>query len=437
MKAKIDTLLAPYNGSFRYALVDLYRKAVASDFIRKVMETFVSRILQVCIGLITTVLVARVLGPEGRGLYAVAAAISAMGVQFGSLGLHASNTYYVARNRELLPPLLGNTLVVSFGLCSIGVIIVWLIFTLRPALGPVHGMLLIIALASIPFGLAYLLMQNLLLGIQDIRTFNIIELGTKVFGVCLIVLVIAIGSATAERLSLAGLITLFLAIPFMVWRLKPHLRTFPFPSPVTFKENILYGLKAYVAALFAFLVLRIDLFLIKYLLGAQQTGYYSVAVTMVDMLYMLPVVVGTLLFPKLSSLPGEQDKWNLTKKAAIMIGITMFLLAGLSAVLAKPAVRLLFGKEFLPVIMAFVWLLPGIVMLSVNVIYMNYFASTGMPLITVYSPAIAAIGNIILNVKMIPAWGIIGASVASTISYGLMLVASVLYIFYTRRSGVL
>src|SRR3972149_6606561 len=91
--------------------------------------------------LVTSVLVARILGPEGRGLYAVAMAVGAIGVQFGNLGLHASNTYYVARERSLLPALIGNTLLVSFVVGGSGSVLAWIVFSLRPELAPVPGLL--------------------------------------------------------------------------------------------------------------------------------------------------------------------------------------------------------------------------------------------------------------------------------------------------------
>src|SRR5438552_2245317 len=60
--------------------INLWR---TSDFVRKVLETYSTQISLMCLGLITTVAVTRVLGPEGRGLYAVAMAIGVLGVQFG------------------------------------------------------------------------------------------------------------------------------------------------------------------------------------------------------------------------------------------------------------------------------------------------------------------------------------------------------------------
>src|SRR5260370_22178301 len=125
-----------------------------SGLFRNVLETYGTRVLLIAVGLATTVLVSRVLGPMGRGLFAVAVVIGAIGVQFGNLGLHASNTYYVAKDRDLLPALIGNTLVISFGIGGLGALVCWVVFAFWPAIAPLQGILLVLALAWIPFGLA-------------------------------------------------------------------------------------------------------------------------------------------------------------------------------------------------------------------------------------------------------------------------------------------
>jgi O-antigen/teichoic acid export membrane protein len=429
-----NALLAVSDGFGEGMLRAIYHRVHSSDFIRKVGETFVTRVLLIGIGLVTSVIVARILGPEGRGFYAVAITIGAIGVQFGNLGLHTSNTYYVAGDRGLLPALAANTIIVSFAVGGVGTVLIWMIFQLWPQMAPVRGLLLILSLLWIPFGLAYMLLQNLLIGIQDVRTYNKIELLTKALGLGLIGVLIITGAVGVETLFLVALIVLIIGFFWALLRLRTHIFTLPLPSLTLFKETIRYGSKAYLAAFFAFLVLRVNLLMVKYILGAEEAGYYSIAATMADTVYMLPVVIGTILFPKLSAMTHDQEKWAFTRKMAVSVGVVTVVLATFAGLLAGPVVRILFGELFVPAVPAFIWLLPGIVLLSINTCYMNYFASIGMPLITVVSPGLAAIVNIAVNLKLIPWWGIVGASITSVLSYGLMLVASIIYVSYFREN---
>ena len=437
MKSKTNSFVSSCCCFIRLSPFTLFGSPIASDFISKVAETFLTRVFLIGVGLITSVIVARILGPDGRGLYAAAAVVGSIGVQFGNLGLHASNTYYASKDRASLPKLVGNTLLVSFAFGGLCAALAWVIFLLFPTLAPLKGILLVLALTWVPFGLAYMLMQNLLLAVQEVRTYNKIELLSKILGLGLICLIIIFGAVTVETIFSTGLIVLAIGGIWVLFRLSSYLDRPPILSLPLFKENIRYGLKAYLAAFFAFIVLKVDLLMVKYILGNEQTGYYSIAVTMADMIYMLPMVIGTILFPKLCAMSDCTEKWMNARKVLYVTSIVMVILVSFAALVAGPVVQLLFGKAFAPAVPAFVWLMPGIAMLSINSIYMNYFASTGMPLFTVYSPGIASIINIMLNIKLIPLLGIIGAAISSTFCYGGMLIASAIYISYEQTHQLL
>jgi O-antigen/teichoic acid export membrane protein len=194
------------------------------------------------------------------------------------------------------------------------------------------------------------------------------------------------------------------------------------------REHFAYGFRAYVGALFAFTVLRADIILAKLLLGAEATGQYSIAVSMADLVYMLPVAAGTIAFPRLTATEDPAERWAKALSVTKYIALVMVTLAVVAALLARPVVGLLYGEAFLPSVPAFLWLLPGVVMLGVNTILMNYFASIGNPSVVIWSPAIASGVNIALNVILMPRMGVSGAAIASSVAYGFMLLMSAAYV---------
>lgn len=424
------------NSFLSKGVIDLCYKLFSSDLIQKVAETFVTRIALLIIGLVTSVIVARILGPEGRGIYAVAGVIAATGVQFGNLGLHSSNTYYVSRNKDLLPVLLGNSLLISFMAGSVGVAATWMIFYLWPGLAPVKGIILILSLLWIPFGLAYQLLQNLLLGINEVRAYNVIEVAGRVTVVVLLGLLIIFQLVTVEKAFFAGLVALIATFLGALWRLKPYLNSPPKPSLVVIKENIAYGIWAYFAAIFSFLVLKVDLFMVQYMLGYEQAGYYSISATMADMVLMLPTVVGTILFPRLSSITNEVEKWKLAQRFALGLLAVMFFVVTVAALLAYPVVQILFGKQFIPSVPAFIWLMPGALFLSAGMIFQNYIGSTGNARAMIYGPLMASLTNIAANMFLIKRYGILGASYSSSLAYFLLMLVGG-FIFYTNRRNII
>jgi O-antigen/teichoic acid export membrane protein len=413
--------------------IEFLKKGIASDFGKKVIETFGTRVFLIAIGLVTSVVIPRILGPAGMGLYATAMAVSDIGIQFGNMGLYASNVYFVGRDRNLLPALTGNSLFFSFAVIGMLALTAGCISAYWVNMLPVGGSLLVFAMATIPVGVAFMLLQHLLLGIQSIRSFNVVELVTKLSTVAILAFLIVLNLVTVESVYAVNLAVMIASCVWIYHNLRKHSSIAPRPVLSLLKGHILYSAKIYVSWLFSFLVLRSDILLTQYYLGTEQTGFYAIAVTLANLLYMLPTVIGTILFPKLSTLDNDADKIKLTLKIA---KIVFFMMAGIgmcAAIGAGPALQLLYGKTYLPSLPAFLWLIPGIIMLSVNTIFMNYFSSTGMPTVALYSPAVAAILNIFLNIKLLPTLGIIGASISSTIAYGTMLCLSLLFIKKTYR----
>lgn len=412
----------------------IMRNAHQSDFIRKIAETLVTRLLLVALGLVTGVIIARVLGPAGRGQYATAVVISGLGVQFGNLGLHASNTYYVSQDRQLFSSAFVNSLIVGAVLGGGIAFLLWILLSIRPVLFPSQGLLLLLALIWIPVGLVNLLLQNLQIGVQEIRHYNIIMLSTKILSVALLSALIFFEQVKVESVFAVSVLVGIVSTIWTIWTLRTFLKGPIKPSINLFEQGLRYGFKAYLAALFSYLVLRFDLLMVKQMLGEEQAGYYSTAANMADMLYMLPVTVGTVLFPKLSAMADKGKMQRYTKNVALILAGLMCILTFGASLVVHPAINLLYGEAFLPSVTPFIWLMPAIVFLSVNTIFQNYFAAQGMPLITIYSSGAAALLNVILNQMLIPDYGILGASFASSVSYGLMLITSLVYIYLSNNN---
>ena len=79
-------------------------------------------------------------------------------------------------------------------------------------------------------------------------------------------------------------------------------------------------------------MLRIDVLMVQYMRGPEQVGYYSVAVSMADLLYMVPSTVGVLLFPRLSAMPTRAEQWRRSKRTTL----AMFALLAPLAVVGEP-----------------------------------------------------------------------------------------------------
>lgn len=409
-------------------MISKFKSIAAGNFASKVIETFGVRIFLIAVGLFITIIVARMLGPEGRGVFAVATSITMIGVQFGNLGLHAANTFYVAKDESILSTILGNSLFLAFFAVTIAVLILYFFFITFPSFSPVRdNEILFISLISIPIALSYLFLSNILIGLHKVREYNTLEIINKIVILLATASLFLFAHIAIEYFLLAILAgnVAALLVAKKIYKKSVQKITYSFEL---FKQHIRYGFKAYLAAFFAFMVIRSDILMVDYYLGAKEAGYYSIASSMAEMVYLLPTIIGMLLAPKIIQTDGYEAKLHIVKKTAWMTAGMMLLFCLISALIAEFMVKLLFGEAFIPSVHPFIWLMPGIILLSINTIFQNYFAAIGMPIVVIYSPFIALIANVTMNNYLISSIGITGASMSSSASYGIMLIISLLYV---------
>ncbi len=405
------------------------------DFKGRVALTLLSRGATLALGLVSSVLTARFLGPDGRGLLATLSVVTGLALQFGNPGLHTGNIYFVSRQPHRTAAVLGNTLVVSWaagilcGAAAIGAVL------LRPDLFPGIPMpLLLVTAAALPFQFMILLYQNTLLGQGEVAVFNLLEAGNKVITFALLAawLVLLGGGAS-------GAVVLFAALAILngtISALACARRT-PFSPSFDgglFREMIRYGGRVYLACLFAFLVIRSDLLLVNYFLGTGAAGVYSIAVQISDALLLLPVTVGMILLPRIAAAEAAGG----VEVTARILRHTALLLTGIviaAGILVGPVVRTFYGRGFEGAALATLCLLPGIWALGLNGVLMNHFAGRGMPSVTLYAPLAGLLVNVGLNLIVVPRYGIAGAAATSSLAYALMLSLSLAAFMKSGRIG--
>jgi O-antigen/teichoic acid export membrane protein len=406
--------------------------STAGDMIRRAGQTFATRLFLLLVSLVSGIIIARTLGPDGRGAYAVATAVGSIGAQFATLGLHASNTYLVAQDRKLLPALIGNTLGVSIGVGGVlgALVVVCVLF--GPCAGTLQGGMVWLAAAAIPIYTALMLLQNLLLGLYDTSRFNATELGENLLGLVLLVCLVLLGwenpltvygSALMVSLGVAAVIARWLVKNAGGSRLSANL----------LKNNLGFNTRAYLSTLLFLLVARIDVLLIAHLLDDTQTGLFAVAYSLGEMLAMIAVVTGSILFPRLVREADRAARWQIASRTALTLGLLVTLAGLVSLPIADEVVTLLFGEVYRPSASAYIYLVPGMICLSVNSILMNYFASEGMPPIVVVGPLLAVFAKLALGFHLIPLYGIGGAALSTSFTYAIVLTVTLVYLVGWRR----
>jgi O-antigen/teichoic acid export membrane protein len=96
-------------------------------------------------------------------------------------------------------------------------------------------------------------------------------------------------------------------------------------------------------------------------------------------------------------------------------------------------IAIVFGPEYRPARPALLWLLPGLVAIAVGRVMANDVAARGRPGLNLVGSLLGLAVNVTINLLLIPAWGITGAALSSSMSY--IIIVAVVLISYSKLSG--
>lgn len=405
------------------------------NIILTLSRQFLSGFLQLGLFLI----IARGLGPEGAGTYAVALLLPTVMSQLLNLGLISSNVYFVASGQFTLTQvwiasrdlgllmgfigiILGNSVVFFFG---------------EYAFPNISKSVLLTALWIFPTSLLTAIISGLFQASQDFRAFNITILAHPIFsfvGVCGIWLA---GHLTVSSALIAVVLSHACALAFALAMISRRISLIAggMARMDYLRPAIPYGIKAHLSNMIAFLNYRLDIFLVNLLAGPAAVGVYTIAVRLTEQLWMISQATSAVIFPHLSAMTNnETQRRAFTPRMSRIVFWVTLAASGVLATIAKPAIDILFGHEFSKAITPLLILLPGIIVISIGRVVANDFAARGWVGINLALAGTALVINTIANLLLIPMFGVSGAAIATTISY--MFIVCVRLMLQWRMVGV-
>jgi O-antigen/teichoic acid export membrane protein len=395
-----------------------------------VLVTMSSKVAVILLQVAGMVLIARKLGPAGRGYVGVALAVLLLAQQLGSLGLTTANPYFGVKDRDSLGHNVANSI---FAALVVGALLGGLCLLVRAALpNVVRGLswfdVGLIAIA-LPGALLFLYLQSVLLGEGRMVGYNVVEAGQSVLSTILLAVgLYALGMGVTGSIAILTCIYWVGAVAFLFLLLA---KSVPIGrvNPGLARRMLAYAFRIYLAALLSFLIIRLDLLLVNGYLGASQAGLYSVAGALADGLFVIPLVIGLNVFPRVA---GGAD---VTTSAAVFRLVTLVYgaIVILSVILVGPVISLLYGSAFDASAGLYRWLAPGVFSLGLVTVLSYHFAGRGFPLQALLVWFIGLGVNLAINLLFLPEHGTYIASLSSSVAYTLLLV---LYVrLFAREAG--
>ncbi len=364
---------------------------------------------------ILVIVAARILGASDWGVFAYAISLAATFTIFSDIGINAMLVREGSRNAKTAIKYLATGLVIKLALISA---LAMLVFLFRDTIIRIPEATLLLPLIIAIFAIDSLrdFVSALARFVErmDIEAKGqiITNAGIVAFGI--LFLILAPGSASLAfgyvLGTLVGLIAIF-------YPLKSYFKGIFREFSRELVRNIIVSAWPFgLISLMSVIMINTDILVIGSVLQAGDVGLYAAAQKPVQLLYLIPSVLATAFFPALSREAGDAKQFRDTLekglKASYLFALPM---AVGGALVAESIIGLLYGPEFLLSYTSFAVLSLTFIFAFPSVFFINaLFARNSQKVFYGYL-AIGVLANIILNLALIPYFGIVGCAIATLI----------------------
>jgi O-antigen/teichoic acid export membrane protein len=418
-----------------------------ADFARRAAKgasmVFLSSVAVVGLSYVMRLIIARRLGVEEYGLfYAVAALVGVFSV-IKDLGMAAAVSKFFAeylsagRLYKIKRPYLS-----ILGLqAAVGIAVFLFLFfgadILASGFFRSPMAILVIVVLSLEFIFGFTTLRHALLGLRRMAAYAAAEPARLAIILALIFFLPATAAGVAAAFLLAALVVTF-AVAGLVWKvLRPwKLET----EPGLTRRMLGFGFLTFATGIIGVVVSSTDVLVLTYFRSLTDVGLYQAALPTSQVLWIFATSVATILLPVVSEMWAGRRKDEIGKGVGLLLRLSFATLMpfALTAV-AFPEIilNLLFGSAFVPAA-------PALQILAVAAIFYTPYSllsvslsAIGRPGLTTKTAVVMAALNLAFNLALVPPFGIIGAAIATAVSYLLGAATSMRYFgrFVNLRVG--
>lgn len=368
--------------------------------------------------MVTGVLLARSLGPSGRGELAAILLWPGLFVILGSLGVDDAIAYHTARRTAPIRAIVGTAaalwIVQSVVIVAIGATLVPLFLGHYGHPATSFGLLY---LAYTPFFLATVYVMSLLQGLRQFVAFQALRLGQIILNVVGLVMITTLG-----RLSVGAAVYVYLGTYVIVGIAAMIVLKHTCTQRPIFDRGLARGLfgfavRSHTSNVSSLFNVRLDQLLISAFLAPVQLGLYVVAATLTSLTSLVGQSVSLIALPVVA---GEQS--GLVRVAVVrryirltIIGATVLTVPLI--VLTPTLISVFFGNDFASAATVTRVLLVAAVVLTTTRLVQSMLKAAGRPLDAGISEFVALGATVAALAVLLPWFGILGAGIASLVAY--------------------
>ena len=410
-----------------------------SDFKHNVVIVFGTKILLLIVRTLISIVIARVLGADGKGVFTTVLTLAGTFVSVFSFGFTESVTYFIAQ-KKLKDNYLQPILLISTGLVLLSLIVLYYLEPIfqRNILSDIPPNLINFVYLFIFFNLFNNLFSSFLKGRKEFAISNYLSIYVSIIRLALMATIAVFYEADVQMFIGISLIVSITNSLFAYYYLKTRsdsilsYQNYVAPYYSLFK----YGIKSHVGSLLSQLEYQTDIFIMLIFLSPEAIGYYSVSYGTALIIRYITNSLNNVLFPELSSRKSKADAITVHNKV-IRTNIFLNGIASIMIIIiGYPLIYYGYGLEFKISYLLMIILIPGIWVDSVFRILLTWYKGINQPQISSLFTMFSLLINIILFYYLVPIYGIYGAGIASLSTYIVRTISIVYYYCFKENIAI-
>jgi O-antigen/teichoic acid export membrane protein len=395
-----------------------FKSETFKKYFKNTSWLFTEKILRILISFVVTVLLVRYLGPEQFGLLSYAISFYGLFSAISILGLESISIRELVKYPGRRDNILGSAFLLRLigGIATIILIALTLFISGEPA--DISILILIISTSAIfqSFSVIDYYFRAEVKAKYSVYVMMASVLFTSLLKILLIILeapliYFAIVFSVEFFATAAGFLLVYKHTNFKIINWKFHKET----AVNLLKDSWPLILSGLVVAIYT----KIDQVMIKNMLDSKELGYYAAAVRLSEAWYFIPVALTNSLFPAIVNAKKLSNKFyfNRIQKLYDILAWMAIIIAVPVSIFSRDIINIIFGNEFLsaaPVLTIYIW--AGVAVF-LGVASSQYLITENFTKLSFFRTLIGMVINVILNLVLIPKYGIIGAAYATLISY--------------------
>jgi O-antigen/teichoic acid export membrane protein len=400
---------------------------------RAFLQTLLVQVIQSVASIATGILIARGLGPVGQGQFAVLFAATTLLATVAAAGQFEGNVLTSAGRSAA-----GRILLVRSAIQALiaAVLLVATQGLWRAAGEGVYANVVGIMAFIVSLETMALLFRGINLGQHQITTYNLVTLAQRIVFLSFILLLLRFENLRLVTVLLSWLAAAALNVvvnAMWIWRHSDRI-PLDFRRVVTgWGSSLRNGARALVTIVLTLLLVRTDIYMLGPMLNVEAVGQMSVASTLAEYLWYVPSILGSMLFAAVAADRGQETIEKVCRSTRTMIAL-LAPVAIILFLLGRVGVPWLYGRAYAQAGVVFVVLVPGMFALAIHLVLDSYFSGSGFPPVSYLAVAAALVLKVVLNVALVPRFGVNGAAAATSVVYVLLLLTKV--IAFHRATGV-